>query len=80
MSPHDTTPPPASDATASRQYAAVPAKVDLAAMDQEILGFWAGHDVFHRSLAQRALAHLAGTGLAQGYVGLPDLSASFEVS
>ena len=54
MSPHDTTPPPASDATASRQYAAVPAKVDLAAMDQEILGFWAGHDVFHRSLAQRA--------------------------
>ena len=36
-----------------RGYAAVPARVDLAGMDREILAFWAEHDVFHRSLAQR---------------------------
>ena len=40
-------PPPA------REYAAVPAKVDLAAMDAQILQLWRDHDVFHRSLAQR---------------------------
>ncbi len=34
-------------------YAAVPARVDLAQVDREILRFWAEHDVFRRSLAQR---------------------------
>src|SRR4029077_1522134 len=38
---------------ARRGYAAVPARVDLARMDREILRFWADRDVFHRSLAQR---------------------------
>jgi len=37
----------------ARRYATVPAKVDLAAVDTEILDFWASNDVFHRSLAQR---------------------------
>lgn len=41
---------------ASRQYAAVPTKVDLAAVDHEILAFWRDHDIFHRSLAQRQSA------------------------
>ncbi len=36
-----------------RRYAAVPAKVDLAALDAQILAHWREHDVFHRSLAQR---------------------------
>jgi len=38
---------------AGRGYTAVPARVDLARMDREILAFWADRDIFHRSLAQR---------------------------
>ncbi len=38
----------------ARPYAAVPAKVDLAAVDRDILGFWRDRDVFHRSLRRRA--------------------------
>ncbi|MGV1003662.1 MAG: isoleucine--tRNA ligase [Candidatus Nanopelagicales bacterium] len=38
----------------ARPYAQVPAHVDLAAMDAEILNHWATNDVFHRSLAARA--------------------------
>ena len=31
-------------------YRSVPPKVDLPAMEREIIGFWDSHDVFHRSL------------------------------
>ncbi len=52
--PPATDPEPAVAKAAARQYAAVPAKVDLAAIDQQVLTLWAENDVFHRSLAQRA--------------------------
>ncbi len=39
---------------ATRQYAAVPARVDLAAVDRQVLQLWRDRDVFHRSLAARA--------------------------
>ncbi len=39
---------------AAHGYAAVPPRIDLAEVDRQILGFWAEHDIFHRSLAQRA--------------------------
>ena len=32
-------------------YRPVPARIDLPAMEQEVLGFWDANDVFHRSLA-----------------------------
>ncbi len=53
MSTHSTPAHPAPEPTSTRQYAAVPAKVDLASVDQQILALWAENDVFHRSLAQR---------------------------
>ncbi|MGB8020655.1 MAG: isoleucine--tRNA ligase [Candidatus Nanopelagicales bacterium] len=55
MSPQPTPPPDAAPQDGpERPYAAVPAKVDLAAVDVQILKFWRDHDVFHRSLAMRA--------------------------
>ena len=53
MSTHEFPEHPAPEPTAARQYAAVPAKVDLAQVDQQVLALWAENDVFHRSLAQR---------------------------
>ncbi len=53
MSPHATNSQPEAEPSAARPYAAVPAKVDLPAIDRQVLGLWAEHDVFHRSLAQR---------------------------
>ncbi len=53
MSTHEPPAPAAPVPTAGRQYAVVPAKVDLAAVDQQVLALWADNDVFHRSLAQR---------------------------
>ncbi|HTY72864.1 MAG TPA: isoleucine--tRNA ligase [Actinomycetes bacterium] len=35
-------------------YAAVPAQVDLPALDQQVLAFWDAHDVFRRSVAASA--------------------------
>jgi isoleucyl-tRNA synthetase len=53
MSAEPTTPPAVDAPAGVPRYAAVPAKVDLAAVDREILALWREHDVFHRSLAQR---------------------------
>ncbi len=52
MSPHPSNPQPAAQA-AARPYASVPAKIDLPAMDRQVLAHWAANDIFHRSLAQR---------------------------
>lgn len=40
-------------AVSDRQYAAIPATIDLPAMEREILDFWDHERVFERSLAQR---------------------------
>ncbi len=50
---HISPPPAAAQPHAARPYADVPAKVDLPALDREVLAHWATHDVFHRSLARR---------------------------
>ena len=53
MSTHETPGTAAPEPTVARPYAAVPAKVDLPALDRQVLALWADNDVFHRSLAQR---------------------------
>lgn len=40
--------------TPTRRYAAVPAQIDLPAMEREILAYWAQNDTFARSLEQTA--------------------------
>jgi isoleucyl-tRNA synthetase len=42
------------DAPGRRLYAAVPAQVDLPALDHDVLAFWREHDTFARSLEARA--------------------------
>jgi len=55
MSAQPTSPPTAAATPRDpRGYAAVHAKVDLAEVDRQILQHWREHDVFHRTLAQRA--------------------------
>jgi isoleucyl-tRNA synthetase len=39
---------------AAARYRAVPAQVDLPALDREVLAFWRDHDIFARSLAATA--------------------------
>ena len=34
-------------------YRPVPPKVDLPAMERDIIAFWEAHDVFHQSLRQQ---------------------------
>jgi isoleucyl-tRNA synthetase len=53
MSTHETPGAAAPEPTVARPYAAVAAKVDLPALDRQVLALWADNDVFHRSLAQR---------------------------
>ena len=41
-------------ATYRPTYASVPAQVDLAAVDRDVLAFWRDQDIFQRSIEQSA--------------------------
>jgi len=64
---------------ASGQYRAVPAQIDLAAMDHQVLGLWARHDTFNRSWQAtrdgRSWTFFEGPPTANGHPGTHHIEA-----